>query len=176
MDLSHRPLAPEPYDQLPFVPSFTVKSDDFESGSPIPPQFAGMADNISPHLRWYGFPPETKSFLINVFDPDAPTPAGYWHWTVAGLNTSITELETGAGASDESLPEGAFHLRNDGSEKNYMGPYPPEGDRPHRYYFAVHALDVYALDINEDATATTAAFQGLFHTIARAVMVGTFQR
>ncbi len=176
LNLSSRPVAPAPYDLLPEVPSFTVVSDDFEDGGALDLKFAGPGDDVSPHLHWHGYPEETKSFLINVFDPDAPTPAGFWHWTVASVPSDIRELQTGSGGSDDALPGGSFHLANDGGTHTYMGPYPPEGDRPHRYVFAVHALDVEELDLDKNATPTTAAFQALFHTLARGTITGIYQR
>lgn len=176
MDLSNRPVAPEPYDLLPPVPSFTVKSPDFAEGEALALQFAGPGENLSPRLEWEGFPEDTKSFLVTCFDPDAPTPAGFWHWTVVGLPPNVRQLALDAGAGDETLPAGAFHVRNDGSELSYMGPYPPEGDRPHRYIFAVHALDTDDLGLTPDDSPTKVAFTALFHTLARGTLTGTFQR
>lgn len=176
MDLSSRPTAPNPYDLLPSVPTFTVSSDDFEDGAAIPLAFAGSGDNVSPSLSWSGFPPETKSFMVSAFDPDAPTPAGFWHWTVINIPVNVTELKAGAGASDSALPGGAFHLQNDLATLRYYGPNPPSGDRAHRYVFAVHALNVETLQLTSDDTPTKGAFTALFHTIARATVTGTFQQ
>lgn len=176
MNLNDRPVAADPYEMLPAVPSFTVESDQFVDGAAMPVELTGEGSDTSPSLRWHGFPEETKGFLVSCFDPDAPTPAGFWHWTVVGLDADTTELEVGAGADDVSLPVGAFHLRNDGTDHAYMGPMPPEGDRPHRYYFAVHALDTDELDLDSDASATRAAFTLLPHLLARGVLVGTYQR
>lgn len=175
MDLNDRPLAAAPYQMLPPVPAFTLTSEEISEGDPIPLPLTGLGLDLSPSLFWEGFPEETKSFVISCFDPDAPTPAGFWHWTVVGVPANVTSLVAGAGGSDETLPEGAFHVRNDGSEHSYMGPYPPQGDRPHRYYFAVHALDVDTLDVDENSSPTAVAFNALFHTIGRGVLMGTFE-
>jgi Raf kinase inhibitor-like YbhB/YbcL family protein len=137
--------------------------------------FALAGDNFSPQLAWRGFPAQTKSFLVNCFDPDAPTPAGFWHWSLVNLPASITELAQNAGAPDAAFPDPVFQLRNDGGGVGYMGAAPPKGDRPHRYHFAVHALDVETLPIGPAASATVAAFNALFHTLARAVIAPTYQ-
>ncbi|TNU76373.1 YbhB/YbcL family Raf kinase inhibitor-like protein [Miniimonas arenae] len=176
MDLSQRPVAPAPYDQLPPVPSFTLTSRDLIDGAPLGDDFAAHAGNRSPHLAWSGFPPETQSFVVSCFDPDAPTPAGYWHWTVVDLDASVTELDTDAGASDLMLPGAAFHVRNDGGTHAYEGAAPPAGDREHRYVFAVHALDVDTLDLDPEASPTAVAFTALFRTLARATLTATYQR
>ncbi|WP_099332822.1 YbhB/YbcL family Raf kinase inhibitor-like protein [Actinomyces minihominis] len=176
MDLAARPIAPDPYDMLPRVPSFPVTSIDFSDHGPIPIRHSGEGEHLSPGLSWSGFPPETRSFLISCFDPDAPTPAGFWHWTVVNLDPTVTELLPGAGSRDDLLPPGAFHLGNDGGGLSYTGPMPPRGDRAHRYYFAVHALDIDDLGLDSSATPTRAAFTILGHTIARGVLVGTYQR
>lgn len=175
MDLT-RPTAPEPYDMLPAVPSFTLTSDDLTEGGVMPEEFTAHGGNTSPQLAWSGFPPETKSFVISCFDPDAPTPAGFWHWAIADLPAEVTELPQGAGASDLELDGAAFHVRNDGGEAAYMGAAPPKGDVPHRYIFAVHALDTETLELDEDTTPTALAFNALFHTIARATLTVTYRR
>ncbi|MDR0959755.1 MAG: YbhB/YbcL family Raf kinase inhibitor-like protein [Propionibacteriaceae bacterium] len=176
MDLS-RPLAPEPYGLLPATPSFTLTSSDVADGATLDDLFIAGGGNLSPALEWAGYPSETKSFVVSCFDPDAPTPAGYWHWTVVGIPAAVTRLERGAGAiGGAALPAGAFHVRNDNGDDGYMGAAPPAGDRPHRYIFAVHALDVEALPVDTSATPTTVAFNTLFHTIARATIAPTYQQ
>lgn len=170
-----RPVAPDPYSLLPQTATFELSSPVFEDAEPLPDLFAGCGDDLSPALQWSGFPSETKSFMVNCFDPDAPTPAGFWHWTVVDVPAQITSLDEGAGTSNASLP-GGFHVAGDGGAYAYYGPYPPEGDRAHRYYFAVHALDVETLGLDADATPTVVAFNALFHTIGRAVLHGTYQR
>ncbi|MFC4556432.1 YbhB/YbcL family Raf kinase inhibitor-like protein [Georgenia faecalis] len=175
MDLT-RPIAPAPYDLLPPVPSFTLTSTDVTDGEALAAEHSADGGSVSPQLQWSGFPEETQSFLVNCFDPDAPTPAGFWHWTVVDLDAGTTELEQGDGQSDLMLPGAAFHVRNDNGDYTYTGAAPPPGDHPHRYFFAVHALDVDTLGLDPEDSPTTAALAAVFHTIARAVIVPTFQR
>jgi Raf kinase inhibitor-like YbhB/YbcL family protein len=170
-----RPEAPHPYDLLPAVESFTVSSAGFADGAPIPDKFTADGGNMSPQLSWSGAPEGTKSFAVTVFDPDAPTPSGFWHWALVGLPATVQTLPAGTGSNGGELPTGAFHLRNDGGVPGYYGPQPPAGDRPHRYFFVVHALDVDALEIDESATPAVLSFNLVFHTLARGILVGTFQ-
>lgn len=171
-----RPLAQDPYEKLPAVPSFTLTSADLTADAPMPERFTLDGANVSPHLAWSGFPEQTRGFVVSCFDPDAPTPSGYWHWTVLDLGADVTELPQGAGESDLVLPGAAFHVRTDGGAHAYEGAAPPPGDRPHRYVFAVHALDTETLELDDDVTPAAAAFNAVFHTIARATLTATFQR
>lgn len=175
MDLT-RPLASEAYQHTPTFETFTLVSNDLTDGQPMPPAFTAGGENTSPHLAWSDFPAGTESFLVNCFDPDAPIPSGWWHWSVVDLAEDVTELETGAGVSDLTLPGAAYHLRHDGGEHAYGGAAPPLGDGPHRYTFAVHALNTPTLELDSDASPALAAFTALFHTIARAELTVTFQR
>ena len=174
MSLDDRAVAPDPYDLLPAVPSFTLTSTDVTDGEALDEIFAHPSvggKNLSPQLAWSGFPETTRGFVVTCYDPDAPTGSGFWHWSLVNVPVSVTELERGA----DPLPEGAFCVHNDYGDQNYGGAAPPPGDRPHRYVFAVHALDVDSLDVGPDATPAYVGFNLAFHTVARATIRPTFQ-
>ena len=169
-----RPVHPDPYELLPEVPSFTVTSDDVSHGQPLKHDQVNSGGDASPHLSWSGAPEGTKSFTVTCFDPDAPTPSGFWHWLVLGLPADVTSLAVGAGAGDDSLPAGAFHIRNDYGTQAYGGAAPPQGDRPHRYLFAVHALDTDDLGLDGSVSPAVATFTIGAHLLARGVLTATY--
>lgn len=168
-----RPVAPNPYDYLPPVASFTVTSVDVTDGAPVKNDQVAALGNTSPHLAWTGAPEGTRSFVVTCFDPDAPTPSGFWHWALVDIPADVTELATGASA--QALPAGAFHLRHDGGDTGFMGAAPPQGDHPHRYFFVVHAVGEETLGIDADASNAVMSFNLAFKTLGRAVLHGTYQ-
>lgn len=180
--MADRPIPPNPYDFLPQVPGFSVTSSDVSDGEVLPmPHVSGVmgagGEDRSPQLSWSGFPEGTRSFAVTVFDPDAPTASGFWHWAVANVPASVTELPSGAGDKDApQLPEGAVQLRNDGGFAGYVGAAPPPGHGPHRYFVVVHAVDTDRLDVDADTTPAVLGFNLFFHTLARAMMVVTYEQ
>lgn len=168
-----RPIAPNPYDYLPAVPCFTVTSTDVTDGQALKDDQVAAHGNTSPQLSWDGAPEGTKSFVVTCFDPDAPTPSGFWHWSLVDIPADVTSLETGAASGD--LPGNAFHVRNDGGEAGFMGAAPPQGDHPHRYFFVVHAVKEETLGVDADASNAVVSFNLAFKTLGRAILHGTYQ-
>lgn len=170
-----------PYRYLPEVPSFTVTSTDIADGERLPTAqvsgvFGAGGEDASPQLAWSGFPEATRSFAVTVFDPDAPTGSGFWHWAVCDIPAGVTELPTGVGApGSTSMPAGSITLRNDAGGHHYLGAAPPAGHGPHRYAFVVHAVDVESLGITKDVTPAFLGFNLFSHTLGRAMIVATYE-
>ncbi|UDY25149.1 YbhB/YbcL family Raf kinase inhibitor-like protein [Nocardioides sp. Kera G14] len=170
-----RPVHPDPYELLPTVPTFSVTSSDVTDGQPLNDAQVNEGGNTSPQLSWEPGPEGTKSYVVTCYDPDAPIVSGFWHWVVVDIPADVTSLDTGAGASDDTLPGGAFHVRNDLGTREFTGAAPPAGDQVHRYYFVVHAVTDEKLGVDSDATPAVVGFNLAFKTAGRAVLVGTYQ-
>lgn len=171
-----------PYDFLPDLPTFTVTSQSFTDGGPLAnDQVSGImgagGKDISPQLSWSGFPETTRSFAVTVYDPDAPTASGFWHWAVFNLPATVTELPAGVGdGSASGFPGDAVTLANDAGLKRYLGAAPPPGHGPHRYIVAVHAVGVEKLDVPDDATPAYLGFNLFNQAIARALIHATYEQ
>ncbi|MCU1480257.1 MAG: phospholipid-binding protein [Subtercola sp.] len=172
----------DPFARLPEVASFTVTSSSIRDGEALPPaQMSGVfgvpgGQDSSPQLSWSGAPEGTLSYAVTMYDPDAPTGSGFWHWAVAGLPADVTELPEGAGDDTGSgLPASAVQLRNDGGAARYIGGAPPAGHGAHRYFVVVHALDVADLGVGADASPAFLGFSMFGHELGRAVIVATAQ-
>lgn len=139
--------------------------------------FGCSGKNLSPEISWKDLPKKTKSLAVTVYDPDAPTGSGWWHWIVYNIPATITSLPQGAGKFGErKLKNGAIQNMTDFGDVGYGGPCPPQGDSPHHYFLTVHALDVDKLDIPEKASGAMAGFYINQHTIAEAGMTGFYAR
>jgi Raf kinase inhibitor-like YbhB/YbcL family protein len=174
----------DPFARLPVVPSFSVTSTDVTDGQPLPPaQMSGIFEvpggkDLSPQLSWSGAPAETKSYTVTMYDPDAPSGSGFWHWAVADIPASVTELPAGAGdGTGEHLPTGAFHLPNDVRLARFIGAGPPPGDGRHRYVIVVQALGIekvgqLQLRVQADSTPAWLGFSINIsgHLLGRAVI------
>jgi Raf kinase inhibitor-like YbhB/YbcL family protein len=143
---------------------FTLASPTIKPGSMLTEAqvfngFGCSGKNISPALKWSGAPAGTKSFAITVYDPDAPTGSGWWHWVVYNIPAGTTELPEGAGSADgKGLPAGSVQGRTDFGAPGFGGACPPPGDKPHRYIFTVHALKTEKIEVPADATAALIGF------------------
>jgi len=175
-------MSRDPYADLPERPWFTVTSDDFADGAKLSQAqvsgiFGAGGEDVSPQLSWSGFPEGTRSFVVTVYDPDAPTASGFWHWAVVDIPAGVTSLPSGAGdEGGQGLPAGAFTLRNDAGITRFVGAAPPEGHGRHNYHVVVHAVDVDSLGIGPDATPAFLGFNLFFHTLGRARIVGWYER
>ncbi|UPZ31414.1 YbhB/YbcL family Raf kinase inhibitor-like protein [Streptomyces sp. LRE541] len=170
--------ADDPFARLPEAASFTVTSTTVADGAAWPPEqhAAGLPGgrDLSPQLSWSGAPAGTRSYAVTVHDPDAPTGSGFWHWAVADIPATVTELPEGAGDDTGSgLPEGAYQLPNDARVARYIGAAPPAGHGPHRYLVVVHALDTASIGVPADATPAVLGFTMAGHILGRALLTAT---
>ena len=162
--------------------AFTLRSPDFAEQDTLPKEFVHHAmgaggQNVSPALAWSDAPAGTKSFALTMYDPDAPTGSGWWHWVVYDIPANATSLPKGAGtAGGAGLPQGAKQGRTDFGSKEYGGAAPPPGHGPHRYVFTLHALNVDKLDVPEDATAAYVGFMIHFAKVGEAKLVAKYER
>ena len=162
--------------------TFTLSSPDIPTDGSIAAQFESDmfgcgGSNESPVLQWSGAPEGTQSFAVTVYDPDAPTGSGWWHWMVVDLPANVTSLQANAGAKGgANLPAGARQMRNDYGIWAWGGMCPPPGDKPHRYIFTVHALSVAKLDMPDDATTAIGGFMINANTLAKASFTATYGR
>jgi Raf kinase inhibitor-like YbhB/YbcL family protein len=155
----------------------TVKANSHLTQDQVFNGFGCSGKNVSPALKWSGAPKDTKSFAVTVYDPDAPTGSGWWHWVLFNLPAGVTELAEGAGdASGKSLPAGAVQGRTDFGQPGFGGACPPAGDKPHRYIFTVYALKVDKLDVPADATAALVGFMIHANQLAKANFTAKYGR
>lgn len=169
----------DPFWNLPEVPHFTLTSPDVADGDALP-QWArsGIAgaggDDRSPALQWSGAPEGTRSFALTLYDPDAPTGSGFWHWAVYNIPGDVTELAQNAGDPDAGLlPAAAATIPNELRLARFLGAAPPPGHGQHRYFFVLSALSTDTLEIPPDATPAFLGFTLREHIVGRAVLMAT---
>lgn len=174
---------PDPYTTLPELPALKVTSESFAEGATLTAAQQGGTMGVeggldkSPQVSWSAGPEGTESYAVTVFDPDAPTASGFWHWSVINIPADVTSLPEGAcTASDTSgMPEGAIVMRNDAGFTGFVGSAPPAGHGPHRYILAVHALDA-TLDLDDEASCAYVGFNLFGHGLARGTTTGVFEQ
>jgi len=170
----------DPFARLPEAASFTVTSTTVDDGAEFgKAQYSGAfgvpgGEDVSPQLSWSGAPEGTKSYAVTVYDPDAPTQSGFWHWSVANIPAGVTSLPEGAGDAEGSgLPEGAYQLPNDAGQPSFIGAAPPAGHGAHRYFIVVHALDTEDIGVPAGSSPAFLNFNIASHILGRAVLTAS---
>ena len=154
----------------------TVAPDGMLSNDQVYSGFGCSGKNISPALSWKGAPRATKSFAVTVYDPDAPTGSGWWHWVVYNIPADVTELPAGAGNAGGQLPTGAAQGHTDFGTSGFGGACPPAGDKPHRYIFTVYALKTEKISLPDEASAAMVGFMIHANSLAKASLTARYGR
>jgi len=178
---SAKTAAPSVAGQASATPvTFALTSADLKDGgfaaSQVLNTFGCSGGNASPQLSWTSAPEGTKSFVLTMFDRDAPTGSGFWHWVVVNIPASTSGLANGASKDAAKLPVGALETRTDLGAPGYGGPCPPAGDTPHRYIFTLHALKVAKLDVDAQTSAALVGFNVHMQEIAQATLTARYGR
>jgi len=159
---------------------FTLSSDNIGGQLQKEQEFNGFGcdgKNISPQLLWENAPEGTKSFAITMYDPDAPTGSGWWHWLVFDIPANVNELVKNAGSPVSKLmPEGVIQSVTDYGTKGFGGACPPEGHGLHQYIITVYALKVDKLGLTEDTNAAVVGYYLSQNTIGKATIVSYYER
>jgi Raf kinase inhibitor-like YbhB/YbcL family protein len=160
---------------------FTLTSPDIAEGRNLPDAqvlqgFGCSGGNQSPALQWQGVPSGTQSLALTVYDPDAHTGSGWWHWVVYNLPATTSGLPAQAGSGQAGLPTGAVQGRTDFGAPGYGGACPPAGDKPHRYIFTLYALKVPRIDLPADASAAMVSFMLHANTLAQTRLTAIYGR
>ena len=160
--------------------TFTLTSNDLGGEATINEEFNGFGctgNNRSPQLSWKNPPEGTKSFAITMYDPDAPTGSGWWHWVVFDIPLTTNELLSGAGNTELNLtPEGVIQSITDYGTNGYGGPCPPEGHGLHQYIITVYALKVDKLGLNENTNPAVVGYYLWNNALSKASIISYYQR
>jgi len=168
------------FTSLLMAEGFTLSSKDISGQLSINEVFQGFGctgKNISPELSWKNAPKGTKSFAITVYDPDAPTGSGWWHWVVFNIPKEVNSLRSGAGSIRTKLmPAGAVQNVIDYGFAGFGGACPPKGDKAHQYIFTVHALDVEKFELDGKQSPAIAGYYINAHTLSKASLISYYAR
>ncbi|MEG2140680.1 MAG: YbhB/YbcL family Raf kinase inhibitor-like protein [Bilophila sp.] len=161
---------------------FTLSSPQIQPGGTLPKDqifnsFGCTGNNISPRLEWKNPPKGTKSFAVTVYDPDAPTGSGWWHWVLFDIPADTHSLELSAGNLNAGkAPKGSIQSLTDFGVPGYGGACPPAGDKPHRYIFTVFALDTPSLGLDAKAMPALVGFSMNGKILGKATLTGVSSR
>jgi Raf kinase inhibitor-like YbhB/YbcL family protein len=160
--------------------TFTLTSKDLGGQTTKKQEFNGFGcsgDNVSPQLSWANAPEGTKSFAVTMYDPDAPTGSGWWHWLVFDIPVNVNELVANAGNINLNLaPKGAIQSITDYGAKGFGGPCPPEGHGWHKYEITVYALKTDKLGLDANTNAAVVGYYLGNNTLAKATIVSYYKR
>ena len=149
----------------PELNEFQLTSTAFENNGDIPKKYTCEGGDINPPLTIKNIPAKTKSLALTISDPDAPE--GTWsHWVVYNISPNTREIIENTNPGTEGL--------NDFGKYTYGGPCPPN-EKLHHYIFRLYALNT-VLNINEGPTLNEVEKAVRWHTIAKAKLVGTYQK
>ncbi len=142
------------------VESSAIKNGKLIAEEQVFDGFGCSGKNVSPDLTWSAGPKGTESYAVTMYDPDAPTGSGWWHWLVFNIPADVTRLEKGFGSghSKQNIP-GVVQSKTDFGKPGYGGPCPPPGNKPHHYVFTVYALKTKTLQLDADSSGAMVGFQ-----------------
>lgn len=167
---------------LAYAGKFTLSSPDLKPGARIPDKqvfkgFGCEGGNVSPALEWRNAPKGTRSFALTVYDPDAPTGSGWWHWVVFNIPADVRGIASGAGTPQgDGLPTGSVQGRTDFGTTGYGGPCPPVGHGTHHYIFTLYALKTESLDLDASATAALVGYMINANKLGKASFTSIYSR
>jgi len=161
-----------------FAKGLTLSSDDMKGQMTNEQVFKGFGcqgKNISPQLSWINVPQGTKSFAITMYDPDAPTGSGWWHWVVFDIPSNTNQITSNASKLN-NLPIGSIQGKSDYGSNEFGGSCPPKGDGFHTYITTVYALDVKKLGVNKNTSSAIVGYKLNMHTIEKSSIVTYYKR
>lgn len=161
-----------------FAKGLTLKSGDMIGQISVNQVFNGFGctgKNISPQLEWNNAPKGTKSFAITIYDPDAPTGSGWWHWVVFDISKDTNQILSNASALN-ILPKGTIQSKTDFGKNEFGGACPPKGSKAHTYIITIYALDIEKLGLDKNSNPALVGYIINSHTIEKSSIVTYYKR